>query len=120
MAALKEELSKLSVNYNEKGNELKVKAKELDDANLINASLVKDLESLKVEINNEPSTSTGFKGFTTEDKMSAIEDLISIQGKSMKIMTDSFKSVIQEPIVIKRFQKESVVKSLPNYRMRRR
>lgn len=113
LSTLKNEMSKLSTNYEVKLKELKTKSKELEEINQKNITLTKELDNFKTEINNEPSTSSGFKGFTNEDKLCAIEDLITMQGKSMQIMTESFKSVIQELNVIKKSQKVSVENSLP-------
>lgn len=44
----------------------------------------------------ENSGCSGFKGYTEMDTLKAIEDVVKLQGKSMSVMTESFKAVVQE------------------------
>lgn len=84
-------MEKIIISYNDK-------VKEVEIANLKSAELSSNLEKLKLDLQIEPSTSSGFKGFTVDDKMKAIEDLITMQGRSMQLMTESFKSINHELI----------------------
>lgn len=67
---------------------------ELNEAKSTIPNKEKIIQDKVDQIQNRPSTSSQHKGFTPSDNIQAIQDLVAMQGKSMKWMTESFKKVV--------------------------
>lgn len=70
---------------------IEIVIKELNDAKSTIATNDKFFKERLEDLQNTPSTSTAHQGFTPTDSIQAIQDLVMMQGKSMKWMTESFK-----------------------------
>lgn len=96
----RDELLAKSVELNETNKKLseEIHAKEITLAALESEVLKQGNELLELKSIDVDALGAqgGFIGFSEADKLRAIEDLVKFQGKSMEIMTESFRAVVQE------------------------
>lgn len=74
----------------------KLKTKEVETVRALVEIVELEKRVAESQVSDEVNGSSGLKGFNETDKLRAIEDIVKLQGKSMAVMTESFKTVVQE------------------------
>lgn len=92
--ALKLQLANANEELNAARLNIEIVIKELNDSKATIEKNEKIYKDNLGHMQSQPSTSAAYTGFSQTDSIKAIQDLVTMQGKSMKWMTESFKKVV--------------------------